>query len=334
MKRFFKLLGIAVLALVVLAGTGLAFLTVKKPAQRPAPSVTLASTPEKIARGEYLSRHVTMCAECHTPHLKDRFAFPAIASRALQGDTFFARGDGFPGVLAAPNLTPDPVAGIGGWSDGEVLRAMREGVDREGKAIFPMMPYNAYHSLSDEDADAILAYVRSVPPSKNQTPRRELPFLLSLLIKSAPAPLSGPVAAPRRDDPVAYGGYLATVAGCRGCHTPVDGQHRPIAGRAFSGGQAIDLPGKQRAVSMNITPHPDTFIGKATKAEFIGRFRSFIPLQGENAPVAPRNRQTPMPWTGYAEMSDADLGAIYDYLKTVPPIENKVEKFPFAPAGP
>jgi mono/diheme cytochrome c family protein len=331
MRRLLKFLGIAVLAVLVLAGTGLAYMAVKKPAQRPAPSVTVVSTPDKVARGEYLARHVTMCAECHTPHLKDRYAFPALASRALQGDTFFTRADGFPGVLAAPNLTPDVEAGIGAWSDGEILRAMREGVDRQGNTIFPMMPYDAYRHLSDEDAEAVVAYLRSVAPSKNPTPVRQIPYLMSLLIKSAPSPLAGPVPPPKRDDPVAYGRYLTTVAGCRGCHTPIDGHHQPIAGREFSGGQTFDLPGKQRAVSMNITPNPDTFMGTATKAEFIGRFRSFVSLQGENAPVAPKNRNTPMPWTGYAEMSDSDLGAIYDYLKTVPPIANKVEKFPNAP---
>src|SRR5215470_17323185 len=221
MKRILKVLGIAVLALVVLAGAGLAFLVKKRPAQRPAPSVTVARTPERVARGEYLAKHVVMCAECHSPHLKDRYAFPAILSRPLQGDTFFTRDDGFPGVLAAPNLTPDAEAGIGAWTDGELLRAMREGVDKNGQTMFPMMPYPFYRSLSDEDAEAVIAYLRSVPPSKNETPRRELPFLLSLLIKSAPQPLDGPVPPPRREDPVAYGKYLATVAGCLSCHTPV-----------------------------------------------------------------------------------------------------------------
>jgi hypothetical protein len=331
MKRILKWLGVALLAVVVVAGLGLAYLSWKKPAQRPAPDVKVEGTPERIQRGAYLARHVVVCAECHTPHFKERYGFPADPSRLLEGDTFFTRADGFPGVLVAPNLTSDPESGIGAWTDGEVLRAMREGVSRDGHALFPMMPYENYHHLSDDDANAVLAFLRTVPPKRTSLPKRELPFLLTLLIKSAPAPLAGPVAAPNENDPVAYGRYLTTVAGCRGCHTPVDGQHRAIVGREFSGGQEMNLPGRQRAVTANITPHKDTFVGKATREEFLGRFRSFMSIEAAQSPIAEKGHNTPMPWIAYAHMTDRDLGAIYDFLKTVPPIENRVEPFPDAP---
>jgi mono/diheme cytochrome c family protein len=333
MKRVLKYIGLALLGLVVLLGTGLAYLTWKKPDQRPAPAVTIERTPERVARGEYLAKHVVGCAECHTPHRKEAYAYPIFHEKLLQGETFFTREDGFPGLLAAPNLTPDRETGIGAWTDGEVLRAMREGVDREGKALFPMMPYEAFRHLADEDAEAVVAFLRTVPAARNAVPQRVLPFPLPLLIKSGPRPLSEPVVAPPRTDAVAYGRYLTTVAGCLGCHTPVDGQHRAIAGREFAGGQEMALPGKGRVVTANITPHPDTYMGKATREEFIGRFRSFASLNAENAPVAPKGRNTAMPWIAYSGMSDDDLSAIYAFLKTLKPIENRVEPFPDAPGA-
>jgi len=333
MKKLLRLAGFALLAIVAAAALGLVFLVLRRPAQRVAPVVAVERTPERVQRGEYLAKHVVGCAECHSVHLRDRYAFPVLATGTLSGDLFFTKKDGFPGVLASPNLTPDAETGIGTWTDGEVLRAMREGVSRDGHALFPMMPYEAYRSLSDEDAFAVVAYLRSVGAVRHVVPKRELPLLLSLLIKSAPQPLQGPVSSPPASDPVAYGQYLTTVCGCRGCHTPVDGRHRPIPGREFSGGQRMDLPEKQHAVTANITPHPDTFMGKATREEFVGRFRSFASLEGEKSPVAPKGRNTPMPWIGFSGMSEADLSAIYAYLKTVTPIANKVEPFPDAPGG-
>ena len=68
---------------------------------------------------------------------------------------------------------------------------------------------------------------------------------------------------------------------------------------------------------------PDTFVGRATKEEFIGRFRS-MGFTTETAPQATQGRNTLMPWISYSGMTDEDLGAIYDYLKTVKPVENRV----------
>ena len=71
---------------------------------------------------------------------------------------------GFPGTLVASNITPDPDTGLGKWTDGEIIRAIREGVDRDGNALFPIMPYSHFRNMSEEDAQAIVAYLRSLPP--------------------------------------------------------------------------------------------------------------------------------------------------------------------------
>ncbi|HUP62113.1 MAG TPA: hypothetical protein VNA69_17025 [Thermoanaerobaculia bacterium] len=86
-----------------------------------------------------------------------------------------------------------------------------------------------------------------------------------------------------------------------------------------------------RVVTANITPHASTWMGKASKEEFIGRFRAFANITAENAPAAPKGRNTLMPWLAYSRMTEDDLGAIYDYLRTVPAVENRVNPFPDAP---
>jgi hypothetical protein len=85
-----------------------------------------------------------------------------------------------------------------------------------------------------------------------------------------------------------------------------------------------------RNITSNITPNPDTFIGRATREEFIGRFKSYASMTAETSPIPPPGRNTVMPWLSFAGMTDEDLGAIYDYLRTVPPIENRVNSFPDA----
>src|SRR5204862_1226360 len=123
MKRFLKLLGLAVLAILAVAGIGVAYLTLRRPALRPPPAVTVERTPERLARGEYLVRHVSVCMECHAEHVRGRYANPLVPGAAVSGQLLFTKDDGFPGVLAAQNLTPDAETGLGLWSDGEVLRA-------------------------------------------------------------------------------------------------------------------------------------------------------------------------------------------------------------------
>ena len=81
----------------------------------------------------------------------------------------------------------------------------------------------------------------------------------------------------------------------------------------------------------NLTPHKDAYLGQATKAEFIGRFRSFASLTGDAAPVASKGRNTLMPWLALSGATDEDLGSIYDFLKSLAPVENRVNAFPDAP---
>lgn len=327
-KTALKVLGGVFLFVALVAAAGLTWLVLRKPAQRPASPEKFASTPERLARGEYLTHHVTDCLGCHSDHLP-RFGFPVKPGTEGQGGFPFGKELGVPGVVCAQNITPDPDTGLGRWSDGEIARAIREGVNREGEALFPMMPYPHLRELSDDDVKSIVVYLRTLRPIRNQTPPRKIDFPVNLLIKFAPKPVEGAVAAPDRNDSVAYGRYLSRIAGCYECHTPHDEKNQLVAERAFAGGWEMRGPWG-RNITSNLTPHSSTYIGQATRQEFIDRFRSFAGMTAETAPVPPPGRNTVMPWLAFARMTEEDLGAIYDYLRTVPPVENRVNAFPDA----
>jgi mono/diheme cytochrome c family protein len=328
MKTLLKVVGIALLAIVALAAIGVSWLSLRKPTQRAADAEKIEATPVRIARGRYLVHHVSICVDCHSER-SDAYGLPFKPGREGVGGFVWDQKIGFPGTLAAANLTPDPDTGLGKWTDGEIIRAMREGVDRNGNALFPIMPYGHLRHMSDEDAKSIVAYLRTLPPLRYEKPKKALNVPLNFIEKFIPQPVEAPVAAVDPSNHLEYGKYLTTIAMCSECHTPKDDKGKPIAGREFAGGWQMDAP-TFRVVTSNITPHPSTFVGRSTKEEFIGRFRAFASYTTETAPPAPKGKNTLMPWISFSGMTDEDLGAIYDYLRTVPPIANDVNSFPDA----
>ncbi|HKR64021.1 MAG TPA: c-type cytochrome [Thermoanaerobaculia bacterium] len=329
MKTFFKVVGIVLLVIVALAAIGVSYLVLRKPAQRPASADRIQATPERVARGEYLVKHVSACFDCHSERTM-AYGMPMVPGREGVGGFVWDAKIGFPGTLAAANITPDLDTGLGKWSDGEIIRAIREGVNRDGNALFPIMPYGHYRRMSDDDVASVVAYLRSMKPQRYERPKKALQAPLNIIEKFIPKPLEGPVTAPSRANTVVYGEYLSQIAACHECHTPKDDKGNAIPGKDLAGGFEMHTP-QFRVISANITPHPSTWMGHATKEEFIGRFRSFASFNASNAPQAQKGRNTLMPWLTYSGMTDEDLGALYDYLKTVPPVENKINSFPDAP---
>src|SRR6266511_2338899 len=206
MKTFFKVLGIALLVVVALLAGAMTWLSLKKPAQRPPSTEKIDATPERLARGRYLVEHVSDCLGCHSDHIAT-YGFPVKPGTEGTGGYIFDKKIGFPGVVAAQNITGHPTDGLGKWTDGEILRAMREGIDRDGNALFPMMPYQHLREMSDDDAMAIVAYLRTLKPLPNKVPEKHLEFPVNFIVKFIPKPLDGPVQAPERKDSVAYGRY-------------------------------------------------------------------------------------------------------------------------------
>jgi mono/diheme cytochrome c family protein len=312
-------------ALTFAAGSALGYLVLRQPLSAPAPDINVKMTPERIARGRHLFHHVAGCEGCHSERDFDRFGGPVM--RPAVGRQFAAES-GLPGKVVAPNLTPDRETGLGRWSDGEKIRAIREGISRDGRALFPFMPYAGYRRMSDDDVQAIVAYLNSLKPMRNPLPRTELTFAANALMKSAPRPVDGTIASPDRSNPIAYGAYLSAIGGCFGCHTPkVEGQ--PAKGKEFAGGRVFSTP-QGTVVSTNITPDAATGIGSWSESRFVQRFLCHREDAAHLAQLPPTTRFniTVMPWLGYSHLEREELTAIYAYLRSRKPVRNEVAKHP------
>jgi cytochrome c553 len=295
-------------------------------AQRVPTAEVVARTPERIARGRYLAEAVAGCVHCHSDHDDTRFGWPVKAGTEGQGGFTFTREvGGVPGTLTAQNITPDVDTGVGAWSDDELMRAVREGVTRDGKALFPLMPYTYFRSMSEEDIRAVVAYLRTLKPIAHATPGSEIIFPVSLFIRKVPKPVIEPVADPNPANSIELGKYLTTIGGCLECHTHHNGRGQKD-GPPGGGGWELTGPwGK--ALTSNITPNLTNGLGRWSREQFIGRFKSFVELRDDPPLLEPGSSNTPMDWLGYSAMSETDLGAIYDYLSTLAPVDNDVEAY-------
>lgn len=277
---------------------------------------------ERVARGKYLFQAVSACGDCHSARDFTHFAGPARADATGQG--MVLPFDGLPGRVVASNITPDRATGIGTWSDGEKLRAIRDGVSKDGHPIFPIMPYVGYRAMSDEDAESLVAYLDSLSPIAHALPATNVTFPVSLLIRSAPRP-AGHVTAPARSDAVRYGEYLVALADCMGCHTQEEhGQMQ--ADKKFGGGRKFVSP-VGPVVSANISPDRATGIGSWTEDMFVQRLRAYRNLSNK-LPVTTASNFTVMPWLSYCQMEESDLRAIFKYLQAQAAVSNRVSTHP------
>jgi cytochrome c553 len=196
-----------------------------------------------------------------------------------------------------------------------------------------MMPYQSYRRFSDDDVQALVAFLDSLPGVHNRLPRTRLIFPVSVLIKSAPQP-AGNVAPVDHSDREKFGEYLVAVGGCAECHTPVDDKNNPLPGRLLAGGTVFDTPfGK--VVTANITPDTDTGIGKWSEEFFQKKFYEYREYATNGPPPLPGPQSfTLMPWLGFSQKEPEELSAIYAYLRTLPAVHNPVDTHPGFPKGP
>lgn len=322
MKKLLKILA-ALVALVLLVAAAAVFYVTRFLPDIPAPAdLRVEATPERVERGRYLAHHVAVCMDCHSSRDWAVFSGPLKPGSLGVGGERFDQSMNFPGSFVAPNLTPHALKG---WTDGELYRAITSGVSKDGHPLFPIMPYPSYGRMATEDVHSIIAYLRSLPAIASQPAPSKADPPVNVLMHLMPQPAQ-PSAPPAKSDPVAYGGYLANAAGCTECHTKME-KGRPV-GQPYAGGFEFALPGG-RLRSPNLTPHPATGLGAWTKAMFIERFKAYAPDKFKPVPVdaAKGEMQTVMPWTMYAGMTEEDLGAIFDYLKTLPAVDNPVERW-------
>ena len=269
--------GLAACACVAVAGIGLVGVYRLDAPRRATPPAALSRFPDELARGERLAY---LCVRCHS----------ASDSLPLSGGTknFLASPERTQGDLYAPNLTPG--GPIGTWSDGEVVRAIREGVDSAGRPLLAH-PATDLHVMSDADAGALVAYLRIQPPVRSETPPKRLGLLGTLLVGAGqyPVDVQSPVVdvipAPSSGRAPEHGRYLVTISGCGDCH-----------GTTLRGGP------------LGFPPDLIAIAAAWTSDEFVHTLRtSRNPLGGM---VGPR-----MPWQDLARAySDEELAAIYAYV--------------------
>ena len=130
------------------------------------------------------SRNVAVCLFCHSELDPSVEGLPIRAGSVGTGRSFAQEGIPF---LNSPNITPDPATGAGNWSDDALARAIREGVGHDGRTLFPMMPYQNYRKMSDEDLASVITYVRSLPPISKQQPKTNVPFPVNRFINAGAA---------------------------------------------------------------------------------------------------------------------------------------------------
>ena len=244
-----------------------------------------------IARGRYLAS--VNCELCHGKDLAGGKEFTLPVSHAY-----------------ASNITPDKAAGIGSFTDGQLEEALRRGVAPDGRVLRPPMP--VLDTMADEDLDAIIAYLGTVPAAGKPAPASELTLLGRFVLalgRYKPPKLATNVPAPKD-----AGRYLAeSVLLCSECHHPRT-KNVPIAGRLWAGGFLLEEPGLAPVLSANLTPDPVEGIGAWSRSDFTVALR-----QGKN----PSGRALHEAMPRYPVTED-DAALVYDFLKTVPPVHEHV----------
>lgn len=322
MRRIILLLVILTMPVIAVAGIALTVFLAIYPDTDPPPNLTLETTPDSIARGAYLANHVSVCVDCHSHRNWANYSGPVKPGTEGQGGEKFGSGGGLIGVVYSPNITSEH---LGHWTDGEIARAITSGISRNGTALSPVMPYSGYNHLAEEDLYAIITYIRTLRPIKSQVPERRLDFLTEMLVRMMPIPYTAP-SRPDPADSVVYGAYLASIAGCADCHTPKE-RGTPVPDMKMAGGLEFPLPDGGVVRASNITPDAAEGIGRWSKKDFVARFKLYEDLDRRKMPVQ-EGRNTVMPWTRYAGMSEKDLEAVFTYLQTVTPVRNTVTTHP------
>jgi len=283
------------------------------------PEIHASSDPGVIAQGDYLVHAVSHCSICHEPAEQFKALQPGstdpggadlIGGHEWQAGPF--------GTFHAANITPDSETGIGGLSDGELARVIRQGVRKDGsQAVFMSFVVGP---MADEDLTAIISYLRTLPPMKHDNPKDELGLAGKLVMKLfEPRSDPAPQWAPPGGISIERGRYLANgPAWCVGCHTAAD----PFKGMKFTGAPLSGNPEAEpdptdpdfEFVEPNLTPDPETgHITQWTEDAFVARFKVGAVFKG-----------TKMPWPNFAHMTEDDVRSIFRYLRSLPPTKNYI----------
>lgn len=285
---------------------------------------------DQVEQGRYLTT-VAMCVFCHTPFKEPYITFENASEEELRRGGFdiyqtldtsrlFAGGHEIPlgpaGVVVTRNLTPDVDTGLGAWTDEEIKTAIRTGVSRDGHQLNPVMPYMFFNNMAESDLDAIVAYLRTLPPIENKIEHQPDQHMMMEEFPSPPP--RDEIVAPDPSETAARGRYLMEgVVLCTLCHTPVDETTgEPIMELYLAGGQPFEGPWGI-VYGGNLTPHEETGIGLWSDEDILRVVREGVRPDGR--------RTVLMPWAFTSELTDQDLEAIIHYLRNdVPPVDREV----------
>ncbi|HEX5212475.1 MAG TPA: cytochrome c [Pseudolabrys sp.] len=253
-----------------------------------------------VKRGDYLVNGILTCGNCHSP-------------KGPQGDIpgkLFSGGlswDEPPFKVTAPNITQDKDTGIGKWSDADLKKLLRTGIQPNGVHIAMIMPTGFYHIMTERDLNAVVAYLHTIKPISNKVadPIYKMPQVEHVLPGG-----EKPFTEADMKDKVKKGFYLATIAHCMECHTPMDKGQRLWTTRLGAGG--FDFPGPWGvSTSRNITSSKTKGIGGWTDEQIKTAITKGISKDGSHL-------KPPMGFHYYSTVTPDDLDAIVAYLRTVP----------------
>jgi cytochrome c2 len=315
MKKALKYLGILLAIVVVFALSGFTYISFKGIPTYEVEKIEFqsVSTPQSIERGRKLAS--MLCASCH----KNPKTGNLSGTKMMDAPAEF-------GEIYSLNITQDKEYGIGDWTDAELLYLLRTGIKRDGTYAPPYMA--KLPSMADEDMNAIISFLRSDDPLVRADPRvdrhPEPSFLTKVLCNTVMKPFpmpTEPIPLPDSTNMVALGKYLAHNLDCFSCHSAdfkTNDFLTPEQSPGYFGGGNKPLDKKGRVMlTPNLTPDKETGIGNWTETEFVNAVKSGL-KKGEPAlqyPMAP-----------YVHLTDTEAKAIFQYLQTIPPIKNKIER--------
>lgn len=320
--RKFKKITFGIIGILLLSvGALLIYVKIMLPNVDKAPDIKVELTAEKIAHGKYLANHVMLCMDCHSTRDWSLFSGPMVEGTEGKGGETFDQTLGFPGKYIAPNISP---YNLENWTDGEIFRAITSGVSKDGRALFSIMPHHNYGTLDRKDIEAVIAYIRTLKPIENKTETSSSDFPMNFIINTIPKKPSF-TNVPPQSDKINYGKYMITAAGCMDCHTKQD--KGKFVGEPYAGGFEFKLRDGSIVRSSNLTPDKASGIGNWTSEQFVNRFKMYADSTYADHMVSNGEFQTVMPWTMYSGMKTEDINAIFEYLQSLKPVNNQVERF-------
>lgn len=282
---------------------------------------------DQLAHGKYIAT-IAGCTHCHTPNAAEyldpkKLTLDQIKTLAFNEsdarDTkkFLAGGRSFDlgpaGIVYTRNLTPDNETGLGKWKDEQVNLAFQTGISADGETLFPLMPYHVYNGMADADADAVVAFLRSVNAIENKVTKDTVSTE-----GLSPIPYKTGIVAPDPSNQAARGAYLVNnIMACTDCHTPIDpATGAPLMQKYLAGGQPYEGPWGI-VYGGNITPDSKTGIGDWSKEDIKRALVTGVRKDGR--------RLILMPWFVYSAVTKEDADAVAYYLKNeMPAVNNEV----------